>query len=324
MKYPENRNKFPCVEAFPEDFLTNDEIEKYIKNIDSINFKKDDWKKLLNCVHCNECGTSHERALLLNKYVESRFEYPDLENIQKNFQMFDTPYPTNQMRIKIPPNISSESDTLFFMGCLSTIRIPRYTEHALEYLLKNNIKFTILEKEICCGYPAYAAGLMNEYKRLIEKNKEIWKKKGFKKIICLCPACFFIFKRDYNLRDIEVKFIVDFLKPSSIKKSGSVSIQYLCQLNNRGFKGYDEKINQILRESGYEIIDIPHWCCGGGIGYFGRIDVINKIAEKRMKDFRGNYYTTYCSGCFWILKTFKKHLEDRNQIELKDIFELIS
>ncbi|MHA1338468.1 MAG: heterodisulfide reductase-related iron-sulfur binding cluster [Promethearchaeota archaeon] len=211
------------------------------------------------------------------------------------------------------------------MGCLSTIRIPRYTEHALEYLIKKKIDFTILEKEVCCGYPAFAAGLLDEYKRIIKKNKEIWKSKGFEKIICLCPACFVSFNQDYELdkENIKVEYIVDYLTPSPEKKKGSVSIQHLCQLMNRGYKGYEDKVNRVLKESGYDLIEIPHWCCGGGIGYFGRTDVIDKIAEIRLKDFKGNYYTTYCSGCFWILKAFKRHLIDRKQTKLKDIFQLL-
>ena len=52
------RKKYPTEEVAPEDFLDNDEITRMIKEKDSFKFNQEDGAKLLNCVHCNECGTS--------------------------------------------------------------------------------------------------------------------------------------------------------------------------------------------------------------------------------------------------------------------------
>ena len=52
-----------------------------------------------------------------------------------------------------------------------------------------------------------------------------------------------------------------------------------------------------------------------------RTDVIDKIAEIRLKDFKGDYYTTYCPSCYWILKTFGRKLKVAPK--LKDTFELL-
>ncbi|MHA1338469.1 MAG: hypothetical protein ACTSRZ_00770 [Promethearchaeota archaeon] len=116
MKYQNNRKRFPCEEVCPADFLTNEEIEKMQGQLESLKFNKEDWRKLLNCVHCNECGTDNERALLLNEYIKRGNEYPTLDAIRKNFREFDTPYATNQMRIRIPSNIQKESKTYFLWG----------------------------------------------------------------------------------------------------------------------------------------------------------------------------------------------------------------
>jgi len=143
-----------------------------------------------------------------------------LEEMREYFEKYRSPYPTNKMRIKRPEGIPQESDTLFFMGCLSTIRIPRYTEHALQYLLMRNIDFTILETEICCGWHLLVSGLKEEYETIKRENIEVLEK--YKKIICLCPACYDLFRKDYakNMdKEVKVEYIADYLKPSETQKS---------------------------------------------------------------------------------------------------------
>ncbi|MBA7541987.1 hypothetical protein ES705_34303 [subsurface metagenome] len=80
--------------------------------------------------------------------------------------------------------------------------------------------------------------LQGLWKNLIFVKRRILKfLKSIKKIICLCPACYFLFNKYYKPEiegDIEFEYVVDYLKPSDSKKSGSVGVQHLCQLINRG------------------------------------------------------------------------------------------
>ena len=316
------RKKYPCEEVCPEDFLSNAEVERLLSDKDNFKFEQDDYKKLLNCVQCNECDTSEERILLVEKFLEDGNILHDNEMMLENFKKFNVPFPTNKYRIKNYPKIPESSDTLFFMGCLSTIRIPKFTNHAIEYLLSKNIDFTILKEEVCCGYPILASGVREEFNRLKDLNIKIFRK--YKKIICLCPACYFIFNQYYpKINGVEFVYIAEYLEPSASEKKGSVGVQHLCQLINRGYAGFEVKVDKILSDSGYKVQEIPHWCCGGGIGYVHRTDIIDKIASKRMKDFTGDYYTTYCSGCYWTLRHYKNKLPNKKKTKLKDIFELL-
>lgn len=317
------RKNFPTEEVEPENYITDEEITLLLKKKDTFKFHQEDYYRLYNCVHCGECETEKQRIVLKQKFLEDGNSVEGLDEMIKSFEEFRSPYPSNKMRIKRPEKIPDESDTLFFMGCLSTIRIPRYTEHALQYLLQNNIDFTILDTEICCGWPWFASGSMREFEICKEENIEIFK--NFKKIICLCPACYFLFNEYYKPSmdtKVEFKYISDYLKPSKTKKSGKVSIQHLCQLINRGREGVDQLVNRILEKSGYKVIDMPHWCCGGGLGYMHRTDIIEKIARKRMEDYKGgDFATTYCPSCWWILARFSKIC--RIKPMAKDLFELL-
>ncbi|MFX0012997.1 MAG: heterodisulfide reductase-related iron-sulfur binding cluster [Promethearchaeota archaeon] len=316
-----DRKRYPTEEVEPENFLDNDEVMNLLETQKNYKFKQEDYLILLNCVHCNACGTSEERCQLNHKFLEDGNKIEGLDEMIASFEKFRTPYSTDKMRIRRPEGIPRESNTLYYMGCLSTIRVPRYTENSLIYLLKQNIDFTILDKEICCGYPLYVSGEFKGYERCKEENIEIFN--NFKKVICACPACYYVFKNNYQEEmTAEITFVVDYLKPADTKKSGSIAIQHLCQLMNRGHPEVTSFVNDILRESGYKVLDIPHWCCGGGIGYMHRLDIIEKIARKRMGDFQeGDYCTTYCVSCWWILSRFGRKYDIKPKP--KDIFELL-
>jgi len=319
------RKNFPTEEVDPDNYLSDDEVRNLTKSKKTLKFIQEDYYKLYNCVHCGECDTEEERLLLKQRFLEDGNSVEGLDDMIECFRKYRTPYPSNKMRIRTPEGIPKESNTLFYMGCLSTIRIPRYTEHSLKYLLKQKVDFTILDKEICCGWPWFVSGSFQEFETCKEENIEIFEK--FKKVICLCPACYFLFNKYYKpsmKSEVEFKYISEYLKPSDTKKSGKVGVQHLCQLMNRGTKGIDKLVNNTLEKSGYEVLDIPHWCCGGGLGYMHRTDVIDKIARKRLGDFDdagSDYCTTYCPSCWWILARYSKLCKIKPKA--KDIFELL-
>jgi len=325
LEYPKDRKKYPTEEVDKANFYSDDEVKQMVQNIDDIKFKQEDYYKIYNCVHCGLCETEMERIQLKEAFLKQGFTLEGLKEMNECFEKFRSPYPTNKMRIKRPSGIPEISDTLYFMGCLSTIRIPRYTEHSIQYLLKQGIDFTILDTEICCGWPWFASGSIQEFETCKKENIEIFN--NYKKIICLCPACYFLFNKFYKPEmdsEVEFEFIIDYLKPSDTKKSGKIELQHLCQLINRGREDVSEFVEEVLMKSGYEIENVPHWCCGGGLGYMHRTDIIDTIAKKRMKDFDRNdvdYVSTYCVSCWWILKRFSK--SSKIKPESKDIFELL-
>lgn len=321
----EGRKNYPTDEIDPENFISDEEVKRMVENKDGFKFTQDDYEKVYNCVNCGECETEEQRIELKTKFLKDGNTLEGLEAMIENFEKFRTPYPQNKMRIRPPEGIPENSETLFFMGCLSTIRIPKYTNNALKYLLKSGIDFTILDTEICCGWPWFSSGSMREYEICIEENVEVLRK--FKNVICLCPVCYYFFKTYVSPKlegKVKFDFIIDYLKPSDIKKEGKVGVQHLCQLKNRGRKDVDNVFNDILEKSGYNVQNVPHWCCGGGLGYQHRTDIIDAVAKKRMSDFNRediDYITTYCVSCWWILSRFSR--KEKIHPKAMDPFELL-
>ena len=303
----------PCQEADPEHFITNDEIKWLIEHQDEYHFTQEDYLRVYNCIHCNDCGTTNERFILKEKFLRDGNKIEGLEDTIKNLETLGTPFIHNKSRVKFSDNIPENSHTLLYMGCFTTVKTPKYAESIIKYLIKKRINFSILEEETCCGYPILCNGAMDSYHDLVNKNKELFQNKGFKKIITMCPSCYLVFKKEYESENIEVKFFTEYLEPARKKKNGKLVIQHACPLRNGEIPEIIENLENIYKESGYSIVEhIPNRCCGGGIGHQLRMDVINEIASKRMDEFKiesynlegDAYITTYCPDAYWIIKVF--------------------
>lgn len=320
----------PCQEADPDHFIINEEVKWLVDHQGEYQFSQKDYLRVYNCIHCNACGTTNERFILKEKFLRDGNKIEGLKATVKNLETHGTPFILNKSRVKHFEGISENSNTLLYMGCFTTVKTPKYAESIIEYLINKGIEFTILDQEICCGYPILCNGAMDSYHNLVKKNKELFQNKGFKKIITVCPSCYLVFKKEFESENIDVKFFIEYLEPSEQKKIGKLIIQHACPLRNGEIPEIVEKLEKIYKESGYTILEnIPNRCCGGGIGHQLRIDIINEIALKRMDDFKIEnldreeeaYITTYCPDAYWIIKVFGR--KKKIPFLLKDMCELL-
>ena len=322
----------PCEKADPLNFLTNEEVLSLLKNKDSTTFKQQDYYKLYNCVHCGACGTHYERFLLKQKFLEDGNTIDGLASNIEALKEYGTPFTKNKSRVKLPEGVLKKSNILLYFGCFTTVKTPKYAENIAKYLIKRNVNFTVIPQEICCGYPILCTGEKETYEYLVEKNKQFFIKKGFKEIITVCPSCYMVFKKHYSDLGINIKYFTEYLVPSSEKQSGNLIIQHACPMKYIEFPEIEEHLNDLYKKSGYNVLKVPHGCCGGGVGHQLRTDIAEKIALDRMQFYkelersissenRQSYITTYCPDAFWILKFYGK--KSKLTFELKDPCELL-
>ncbi|MHA1269391.1 MAG: heterodisulfide reductase-related iron-sulfur binding cluster [Candidatus Helarchaeota archaeon] len=281
-------------------------------------------KLLYNCIHCNRCRTSESR-IKLKQHMFKRGQVPnDFESLFHSYEKYKTPLNQNSMRIKKFNEIPKESSTLLFLGCFSSIKTPRLAEHAIQYLLSQNVHFTILENEICCGLSLKISGEKKLFDKLQNENIELFKTRGFKEIICICPACYNMFRKDYKMSGINIKYIIDYLKPlnNEDKTLKNINIQHSCHLLYEGKKKLVKQVEKTLENSGFHINKVPHWCCGGGQGQIYITDTIEKIGRIRVNDFSEPILTTYCPSCYWMLKVYGK--KEKRKYKLVDIYQLLT
>ena len=282
------------------------------------------FHEVFNCVHCNACETSNARYYLKRKLHNADLKSQYTGIMIESFEKFDTPFNQSNYRLKIPEEVPKDSDTLLFMGCLSSMKVPEFTSNAIKYMLSKGHNFTILDREICCGIPLIDSGESEILKELVKKNTELFNSRKFKKIICVCPACYDIFNsyKPYKGIKAEVVFVSDYLEPLKNKRSETMSIQHLCQLEYRGRKDVRQSVEKILKESGFKMMDEKHWCCGLGMGMMHVVGNIERIARIRVNDFHGELLTTYCPSCYHGLKLFSKR--EKIKSKLVDIFKLLT
>ena len=142
-----------------------------------------------------------------------------------------------------------------------------------------------------------------------------------------------VFKKHYQELGIKVEYFTEYLTSKVGKDKGNLMIQHACPLKYVEFPRIEEDLKQLYEDSGYNVLPVPHNCCGGGVGHQLRTDISEMIAIKRMKEFKDiedknsevantiSYITTYCPDAYWMLKFYGK--KQRSKLELIDMCELI-
>jgi Fe-S oxidoreductase len=207
------------------------------------------------------------------------------------------------------------SDTLLFLGCMSSFRVKESASASYLLLKEADYDFKILEKEPCCGEYIYSAGNLNMAKKLFQENFELFKKNRIKKIIVTCGGCLYAFDKVYPkyFKDfnIEVKHVIEVIheleKGGKIKfNSLSKSITYHdpCRLGRKYVNGplYNEP-RELLKKCGIKIKELVEEhdncpCCGAGSGIRG-VDnsICIKIGKQLFDKIETRAIATSCPLC---------------------------
>jgi Fe-S oxidoreductase len=187
------------------------------------------------------------------------------------------------------------------------------------------------DKSICCGRPLMLAGQYDSAAQLIEKNTELIKASGAKNLILSCPYCYKVFKEDYMLPDINIKFHANYIKELIDQKKlpeSKLNITAIyhdpCELG-RGMNIYQEPRDVIehyshripLQKSKDKDRAI---CCGAGLGGINLTgDAKNIMTHNAMTYFDKFNPDVLVTACPLCKKTF---VRDR-RIEVLDIAELV-
>lgn len=224
----------------------------------------------------------------------------------------------------------SDSKVLYFAGCMSHLT-PKITRSMVKIFEQANENYTFMDVNgsICCGRPMMLTGKANEANALIEKNTEIIKRSGAKRLVLSCPICYKVFKEEYKLDGIEIlhhtQYINELIKNDRISLDRSDK-RYVyhdpCELG-RAFGVYDEPRNIIdnigLLMQGKSDRDMSV-CCGGSIGSLTMtLEERDEITSNSIKDLMHNHPEEIITACPLCQKTFAR----KSPIEVKDIAEIV-
>jgi Fe-S oxidoreductase len=241
-----------------------------------------------------------------------------------------------------------QAEYLYFVGCTAALtpEIQTVAINTAKVLKKLGIDFSVLgEHEVCCGSVAKRTGDMKAFNNVVNKNYEIFKKSGAKKIITSCAGCYRTLLADYTdyLEDLgievihSIELIIDFIKENNIQfKNLGIKATYHdpCHTGRSVmFKEGLEPLYEEPREILNKIVDLVEMntiknsskCCGAGGGLKkGFPELALEIAKSRVEEAEETGAEILVSICPFCYRNLSDAIKAKNSnMKMVDLMELL-
>jgi glycolate oxidase iron-sulfur subunit len=227
----------------------------------------------------------------------------------------------------------------YFVGCVANYLFPSIGEATLKLLKDRGTSIMALDKQGCCGLPAYGVGDMQTFRELALRNIKSIEKSGLNKIIVSCSSCAYAFKKLYpkafpddgrvnkiSTKIVEISQYLNALPQATSSErrvpsgefqatcdkrppTGRIKVTYHdpCHLNRElGIKSEPREILKTIPEIEFVEMSNSSRCCGSGGSFnLSHYDLSLKILDRKMEDIKSTgaeIVVTSCSGCMLQLK----------------------
>jgi Fe-S oxidoreductase len=219
----------------------------------------------------------------------------------------------------IPPSLKSyltrlpeESNTLLFLGCVSSFRYINHAECLIRCLLEADYSFIVFRDETCCGGPFEFFGMYKQFQHTVHGLLQKVRDRRIKRIITICPLCYTVFKEHYEGEGIEVLHIVEVLGKLiengriDLRKEVPLRVTYHdpCHLGRYAKIFYTpRKILQSIPGLTFKEMERTReqsLCCGGPIR-IPFVKIRNTLCEAILEEARkvkASGIVTACPTCF--------------------------
>ncbi len=206
-------------------------------------------------------------------------------------------------------------NTLYYPGCMSRFANEKIEADYKELLSKLGIDFITIPEFNCCGSPVIRAGYEQDFNELRQKNIELFKKYGVKKVITNCPGCYNTFKQRYGIDAVHVtQAIISSSRRLRYKKRGEkITYHDPCHLGRHS--GIYDEPREVLRKIGFEIAELENsresaMCCGAGGGLKSNHPALaNNAAKAVLSAVKTKRLVTPCPMCYAHFKENSKDVE---------------
>lgn len=241
-----------------------------INNVQSAYFLRDRrYGKLTDAVvdNCLMCGLCESRCP-----VGIELNMLRLNSRQKRM---DSNAGTRYEYLKDIDRSSGEGRVGYFAGCM-TLLTPAIL-HSMEEIFTNageDVWWADRDGGSCCGRPLKLSGEVNAAQKIMDANKQLFRRHNITTLVTSCPICLKVFREDYCIEGIEVlhhtEYILRLVKEGRIAVTpgdGSFTYHDPCELG-RGSGIYDSP-RELIRLAG-QLIEPEHnraeaLCCGSSL-----------------------------------------------------------
>lgn len=236
-------------------------------------------------------------------------------------------------------------EILYFVGCYLSYdaRLKKVAVATAGILNKAGVDFGILgAKESCCGESIRKTGDEDVFKRLATDNIKTFIDAGVKKILVSSPHCYHTLKNEYpefmvNFEVIHInQYLVELIDEGRLELTGEyakkVTYHDPCYLGRHN-DIYDEPREVLKKVPGLELVEMAEsrensLCCGGGGGRIwmetAKSERFSDIRVAQAQAVEAQVLATSCPYCITNFEESRLSLEPENDIEIKDITEIIN
>jgi heterodisulfide reductase subunit D len=207
-------------------------------------------------------------------------------------------------------------DTVYFVGCVSsfypqTFGLPQSMARLLE---RAGEDYAVLGgDEVCCGYPLYISGLVDEARAMAQANLRTVREAGARRVVTTCPSCYRTWREFYprllgQETGLEIVHAAQWLADARLPlgpAEATVTYHDPCALG-RASGMYDAPRQALARMPGVALVEMRSnradaLCCGGG-GNMESLDLEDSRAVAQMRvgqatDTGAEYLVSACPQC---------------------------
>ena len=286
--------------------------------------------------------------------VETEARFPEeLLNLFENMEQRSNPWgiaPGERGKwvstMAVRPFAAGETEYLLYVGCAGSFdsRAKQVTVALATVLDAAGVSWGILGKdEKCCGDSLRRLGNEFLFDRMTRENVELFRERGVKKVITLCPHCLTTLKNDYRQYGLELEvmhhsqLIAGLIENGRIKLSGDddrlgrISYHDPCYLgrHNGIFDApralIEAATGSVPTEIGRNRAD--SFCCGAGGGRMWMEEFIgDRVNHTRVDEALAGAPDTLCVACPYCMTMMEDGLKDRGagQVRVRDVAEVVA
>ena len=212
---------------------------------------------------------------------------------------------------------------IYFRGCTAREKQRNISDATQHLLNKAGVDYKVLDGEKCCGSVLLRTGFVDEARKQIIKNTEIF---NDELILTSCAGCYNTFKNDYEgVNAIHIsqflKQLIDEEKINFTKRSIDVTYHDPCHLT-RHMKVIEEPREVIERVANLVEMKNSHedsLCCGAGGGVKSAYpEIADEMAKSRIRQ----AFETGCETLITACPFCKLNLEN-DDINVVDLTEFL-
>jgi Fe-S oxidoreductase len=169
-------------------------------------------KTLYACSLCGACDVGCKRnldleieltleALRIKAVKDGKGPMPQhkklAQNILTKHNRFGAPHQNRNKWLPKEIKPAPQADVLYFVGCSASYTNPEIAQATVKILKASGTPFMLLPDEWCCGNMLYSVGMIDEARKLAQRNIEEVRKTGATTLLLSCAEGYRMWKVDY-------------------------------------------------------------------------------------------------------------------------------